>query len=121
LERHAAVEQGHACGSHVKHGGSAILVIINGPIRQEIGAISTFNALANGNRATAAIGRALRLSLINLDVRSGGIDRTTLGHPEKFSYCLAEEEDTTWQPLPVRGPSRECQRMAQIRQERKSA
>ena len=82
-------------------GGSAVLVIINGPIRHEIGANSTFNALANSDRATAAIGRALRLSLINLlDVRPGGIDRTTLGHPGKFSYCLAEdEEDTTWQPL----------------------
>ena len=87
-------------------GGSAVLVIINGPIRHEIGANSTFNALANSDRATAAIGRALRLSLINLlDVRPGGIDRTTLGHPGKFSYCLAEdEEDTTWQPLAaVRG------------------
>ena len=84
-------------------GGCAILVIINGPIRLEIGANSTFNALANSDRATAVIGRALRLALINLlDVRPGGIDRTTLGHPGKFSYCLAEdEEDTDWQPLSV--------------------
>ena len=39
--------------------------------------------------------------LINiLDVRPGGIDRSTLGHPGKFSYCVAEdEEDTTWLPL----------------------
>jgi hypothetical protein len=84
-------------------GGCAVLVIINGPIRREIGANPTFNALANSDRATAVIGRALRLSLINLlDVRPGGIDRTTLGHPGKFSYCLAEdEEDTGWQPLSV--------------------
>ena len=84
-------------------GGCAILVIINGPVRHEIGANSTFNALANSDRATAVIGRALRLALINLlDVRPGGIDRATLGHPGKFSYCLAEdEEDTTWQPLSV--------------------
>ena len=76
-------------------GGSAVLVIINGPIRHEIGANSTFSALANSDRATAAIGRALQLSLINLlDVRPGGIDRTTLGHPGKFSYCLAEDERT---------------------------
>ena len=35
-------------------------------------------------------------------MRPGGIDRTTLGHPGKFSYCLAEdEEDTDWQPLSV--------------------
>src|ERR1700674_5913186 len=84
-------------------GGCAILVIINGPIRLEIGANPTFNALANSDRATAVIGRAIRLALINLlDVRPGGIDRTTLGHPGKFSYCLAEdEEDTTWEPLSV--------------------
>jgi hypothetical protein len=84
-------------------GGCAILAIINGPVRLEIGANSGFNALANSDRATAVIGRALRLGLINLlDVRPGGIDRTTLGHPGKFSYCLAEdEEDTSWQPLSV--------------------
>jgi hypothetical protein len=84
-------------------GGCAILAIINGPVRLEIGANSGFNALANSDRATAVIGRALRLGLINLlDVRPGGIDRTTLGHPGKFSYCLAEdEEDTGWQPLSV--------------------
>jgi hypothetical protein len=87
-------------------GGCAILVIINGRIRLEIGANPTFNALANSDRATTVIGRALRLALINLlDVRPGGIDRTTLGHPGKFSYCLAEDEEgTDWQPLSrVRG------------------
>jgi hypothetical protein len=84
-------------------GGCAVLVIINGPVRLEIGANPTFNALANSDRSTTVIGRALRLALINLmDVRPGGIDRTTLGHPGKYSYCLAEdEEDTTWQPLSV--------------------
>jgi hypothetical protein len=84
-------------------GGCAVLVIINGPIRHEIGANPTFNALGNSDRATSVIGRAVRLALINiLDVRPGGIDRSTLGHPGKFSYCLAEdEEDTIWQPLSV--------------------
>jgi hypothetical protein len=84
-------------------GGCAMLVILNGPIRLEIGANATFNALGNSDRATAVIGRALRLALINLlDVRPGGIDRSTLGHPGKFSYCLAEdEEDTSWLPLSV--------------------
>jgi hypothetical protein len=64
---------------------------------------ATFNALGNSDRATAVIGRAIRLGLINLlDVRPGGIDRSTLGHPGKFSYCLAEdEEDMSWQPLSV--------------------
>jgi hypothetical protein len=84
-------------------GGCAVLVVLNGPIRLEIGASGGFNALGNSDRATAAIGRAVRLCLINLmDVRPGVIDRSTLGHPGKFSYCIAEdEEDTTWQPLHV--------------------
>lgn len=87
-------------------GGCAIMLVINGPVRNEIGAGSTFNALGNSDRATATIGRAMRLSLINImDVRPGGIDRSTLGHPGKISFCLAEdEENTTWEPLSqVRG------------------
>src|SRR5262245_47590618 len=90
-------------GTTSSTGGCAVLVIINGPIRLEIGTAPTFNALGNSDRATAAIGRAMRLALINLmDVRPGTIDRSTLGHPGKYSYCLAEdEEDTTWEPLSV--------------------
>ena len=61
----------------------------------------TFNALGNSDRATAVIGRAIRLCLINLfDVRLGGIDRSTLGHPGKFSFCVAEDEESSpWEPL----------------------
>lgn len=81
-------------GTTSSTGGCAVLVIINGPIRQEIGASGGFNALANSDRATACIGRAIRLGLINiLDVRPGGIDRSTLGHPGKYSYCIAEDEE----------------------------
>jgi hypothetical protein len=88
-------------GATSSTGGCAVLVVLNGPIRRELGASGTFNALAGSDRATAVIGRALRLALINiLEVRPGGIDRSTLGHPGKFSYCIAEdEEDTTWLPL----------------------
>ena len=88
-------------GATASTGGCAILCIINGPVRREIGASGGFNALANSDRATAAIGRALRLGLINiLEVRPGGIDRSTLGHPGKFTFCFAEDEDdTTWLPL----------------------
>jgi hypothetical protein len=90
-------------GATASTGGCAVLVIINGPIRRELGIDSSFNTLGNSDRATAVIGRAIRLSLINiLEVRPGGIDRSTLGHPGKFSYCVAEdEENTTWAPLSV--------------------
>ena len=88
-------------GATSSTGGCAVFVVLNGPIRREPGASGTFNALGNSDRATAVIGRALRLALINiLEVRAGGIDRSTIGHPGKFSYCVAEdEEDTSWLPL----------------------
>jgi hypothetical protein len=88
-------------GATSSTGGCAVFVVLNGPIRRELGASGTFNALGNSDRATAVIGRALRLVLINvLEVRAGGIDRSTVGHPGKFSYCVAEdEEDTSWLPL----------------------
>jgi hypothetical protein len=88
-------------GATASTGGCAVFIVLNGPIRREIGAVGTFNALGNSDRATAVIGRAIRLALINvLEVRPGGIDRSTIGHPGKFSYCLAEdEEDSAWLPL----------------------
>lgn len=88
-------------GATASTGGCAVFIVLNGPIRREIGAAGTFNALGNSDRATAVIGRAVRLVLINvLEVRPGGIDRSTIGHPGKFSYCVAEdEEDMTWLPL----------------------
>ena len=88
-------------GATASTGGCAVLIILNGPIRREIGASGGFNAIGNSDRATAVIGRAIRLALINiLEVRPGGIDRSTLGHPGKFSYCIAEdEEDCAWLPL----------------------
>ena len=88
-------------GATASTGGSAPLVVVNGPIRRELGMNATHNALANGNRANATIGRALRLVLVNvLGCVPGGLDRSTLGHPGKFSFCIAEdEEDSPWTPL----------------------
>ena len=88
-------------GATASTGGCAVLVIVNGPIAAEIGMDPTFNALASSDRASTVIGRALRLCLINLlDVRPGAIDRSSLGHPGKISYCLAEDEaGSQWLPL----------------------
>jgi hypothetical protein len=88
-------------GATASTGGCAVLLVINGDVRREIGAEGGFNALAGSDRATSVIGRAIRLGLINiLDIRPGGVDRSTLGHPGKFSFCIAEDEEGThWQPL----------------------
>jgi len=90
-------------GSTASTGGSAPFVVVNGPIRREIGMNATHNVLANGSRANATIGRSIRLILINvLGGIPGQLDRATLGHPGKFTFCIAEdEEDSPWLPLSV--------------------
>ena len=82
-------------------GGAAPFIVVNGPVRTLIGMNATHNVFANGNRPNATIGRAIRLALINLlGVIPGEIDRSTLGHPGKFTFCIAEdEEDSPWTPL----------------------
>ena len=88
-------------GSTASTGGSAPFMVVNGPIRQKIGMNMTHNALANGSRANATIGRSVRLVLLNvLGGIPGQLDRSTLGHPGKFTFCVAEdEEDSIWRPL----------------------
>ena len=89
----------HGCTAST--GGSAPFVVVNGPIRRALEMNATHNALANGSRANATIGRALRLLIINvLGGIPGRLDRSTLGHPGKFTFCLAEdEEDSPWPSL----------------------
>jgi hypothetical protein len=88
-------------GSTASTGGSAPFIVVNGPIRAAIGMNATHNVLANGSRANATIGRAIRLLIINaLGGLPGQLDRSTLGHPGKFTFCIAEdEEDSPWLPL----------------------
>ena len=90
-------------GSTASTGGSAPFIVVNGPIRQKIGMNMTHNVLGNGARANATIGRAVRLVLLNvLGGVPGQLDRSTLGHPGKFTFCVAEdEEDMVWPALSV--------------------
>jgi peroxiredoxin len=80
---------------------AAPLVIINGPVRHELGFACRSNVFSNVARANSTLGRALQLMLLNLGgARPGEIDMSTLGNPGKFSYCIAEnEEENPWLPL----------------------
>jgi hypothetical protein len=82
---------------------SGPLLIVNGPIAREIGMNSGVNALGQGNRANATIGRALQLVIRNVGGgRPGGVDRATLGNPGKYTFCFAEDEaGSPWEPLAV--------------------
>jgi peroxiredoxin len=79
------------------------LVIINGPIRRQLGFASGSNVFSNVARANSTLGRALQLILTNIGgARPGEIDMSTLGNPGKFAYCIAEnEEESPWDPLNV--------------------
>ena len=81
--------------------GSAVLAVANGPIAAELGINSGVSAFGPGHRANAAIGRALRLIIINATgSQSGEIDKATLGHPGKYTWCIAEAEAVSpWAPL----------------------
>jgi hypothetical protein len=74
---------------------TAPLIIVNGPGRHSCGSVASgFGALGPGHRANACIGRALRLCMINIGgARPGESDMALLGHPGKFTYCLAEDEE----------------------------
>ncbi len=77
------------------------VVLVNGPVATAIGMNSGGNALGQGNRANATIGRALQLITRNVGGgRPGEVDRATLGHPGKYSFCFAEAEtESPWLPL----------------------
>ena len=73
-------------------GGAALCLVVSGPISREIGMNARHNALGSGNRANATIGRAVRLTAMNvLGARTGGMDGTSLGHPGKITMCFAED------------------------------
>jgi hypothetical protein len=82
---------------------TAPLVIVNGPVRGWCDVHGGFGALGPGHRANASIGRALRLAMINIGGgRSGTSDMALLGHPGKFTMCLAEDEEhSPFEPLHV--------------------
>ena len=80
--------------------GVGPVVVVGGPIRRAIGMNTGINALGQGNRASATIGRALQLTVRNVGGgRPGEVDRATFGNPGKFSFCFAEDEEgSPWSP-----------------------
>ncbi len=79
---------------------SGPMVVVSGPMARRIGMNAGGNALGQGNRANATIGRALQLVIRNVGGgRPGGVDRATLGNPGKYTFCFAEDEDPAWTNL----------------------
>ncbi|MBX9608716.1 MAG: hypothetical protein K2Y51_21025 [Gammaproteobacteria bacterium] len=78
----------------------APLLIVNGPARRDCGGFASgFGLMGPGHRANAAVGRALRLAMMNIGgARPGVSDMALHGSPAKFSFCIAEDEASS--PFP---------------------
>jgi len=81
----------------------AVLMVVSGPVVEQLGMNSSFGLFGPGNHANATLGRALRLVLMNVGgALPGRGDQSTQGSPAKYSYCIAEREPSSpWPPLRV--------------------
>jgi hypothetical protein len=80
-----------------------VAMMVNGPVIRNMGINCGTNAMGQGTKANATLGRALRLILINVGGGIPGVlDRSTMGTPAKLSFCFGENEDASpWDPLHV--------------------
>lgn len=90
---------GVQCTTHV----TSPLIVVNGPLAQQLDINGGPNCFGQGWIANGTIGRAVRLALVNLGgARPAGIDKATHGHPGKYTYCIAENEASSpWEPFHV--------------------
>ena len=84
-------------------GGAAPLIVVNGPVAQALNVNGDAAVFGSGHRANATIGRALRLVMRNIGgAIPGQTDKSTLAHPGKYTFCIAENEARSpWEPLHV--------------------
>jgi hypothetical protein len=90
-------------GPATSTGGSAVFMLVNGPIARELDINCGDNLFGPGWRANATLGRAVRLVMRNvIGTIPGKLDRSTLGHAGKYTYCIAENEaESPWPPVHV--------------------
>jgi hypothetical protein len=90
---------------HSSTSSFAAMVVVNGPVRNELGMNSGLGALGPFNQANAAIGRAY--GLLSRNLGGGAVPGTTYlgsqGNPLNYgNVCFAEnEERSPWEPFHV--------------------
>jgi hypothetical protein len=82
-------------------GSFSFMQVVNGPIVQQLKMNSGTGALSPGNRANAAMGRALRLFTVNLGGGVPGVNlMAIIGNVSSYSFMFAEnEKETPWESL----------------------
>jgi hypothetical protein len=88
--------------AQVTTNGCAPLVIVSGPIVDQLGFNTKEGGFAGISIANASVGRAVRLVLRNIGGSVPGETSAVVhGHPGWSSYCVAEAVDSPWTPLHV--------------------
>lgn len=90
-------------GPATSTGGAAVFLLVNGPIARDLGINCGDNLFGPGWRSNATIGRAVALVMRNaIGTTPGKLDRSTVGHGGKYSFCIAENEaESPWPPVHV--------------------
>jgi len=84
-------------------GTPAVATIVHGSVVERLDMNTGTNCLGPGNRANAAIGRAVALVMRNIGGARAGIgDMATMGQPGKYTFCVPESREAGLPPLPAR-------------------
>src|ERR1700733_7430286 len=85
--------------------GPAPLIVVNGPIRQQLGFNTAGGAFGPGFRPNMTIPRAIGLMVRNaFGIHPHVFEQATQGVPGRWSICIAEnEEEPPWEPLAADG------------------
>jgi hypothetical protein len=85
--------------------GPAPLIVVNGPIRKELGFNTAGGAFGPGFRPNATIPRAIGLLVRNgFGIHPHVLEQATQGLPGRWQVCIAEnEEESPWEPLAENG------------------
>jgi hypothetical protein len=91
------------------------LVIVNGPVVDELELGSGNHAFGPGRHPNGAIGRAIRFVQRNLGGATDEIDRSSFGQPAKYTCLIAEAEaKSPWEPYHVSRGYREDQSVVTV-------
>jgi hypothetical protein len=81
--------------------GPAPLIVVNGPVRHELGFNGAGGAFGPGFRPNATVARSVGLIVRNVfGIVPQVLEQATQGLPGRWSICIAEnEEESPWEPV----------------------
>jgi hypothetical protein len=85
--------------------GPSPLIVVNGPVRRELGFNTSGGAFGPGFRPNATIPRAIGLIVRNaFGIHPHVLEQATQGLPGRWQVCIAEnEEESPWEPFAENG------------------